>query len=584
MSVAIDRLLDPMSDPTRVVVAEATDSDRTIIYRIRHEVYAKELRQHPENPAGALRDTLDGFNTYIVAKVRGELAGFVSITPPHGEGYSVDKYFHRRALPFPLDDGVYETRILTVSPGRRGWILAGQLMYAAFRWIESRGGRRVIAIGREEILGMYRKIGFQPSEHTTRAGDVTYRLMSATIDELGGNVERRSAGLRRLEAVTDWRLPIPFHGEAVCRHGGAFFDAIGTGFETLERREGIIGADVLDAWFPPSPRVLDALHRHGAWLLATSPPTRCEGLVAAIAEARGVAPESVLPGAGSSDLIFRALRHWACPASRVLVMDPSYGEYGHVLERVIGCRVDRMRLSRADGYVLDPEELAMRLRAGYDLVVLVNPNSPTGCHVPGARLTRVIGQAPRTTRFWIDETYVEYAGSGQSLERFAAATPHVVVCKSMSKAYALSGARVAYLCAHPRLLEGLRPLTPPWNVSLPGQVAAVEALRDPLYYAARYAQTQRLRQELLGALERLGFTEISPSRANFLLVDVPPCAPPAATVIHRCRRQGLFLRDPSSMGGDLGPRALRVAVKDEATNGKMIRILADAVADGDAGA
>src|SRR6266576_385362 len=60
---------------------------------------------------------------------------------------------------------------------------------------------------------------------------------------------------------------------------------------------------------------------------------------------------------------------------------------------------------------------------------------------------------------------------------------NVIVCKSMSKVYALSGARVAYLCAGPHQLEELRALTPPWVVSLPAQVAAVRALNDPAYYA-----------------------------------------------------------------------------------------------------
>src|SRR6185503_4961324 len=112
---------------------------------------------------------------------------------------------------------------------------------------------------------------------------------------------------------------------------------------------------------------------------------------------------------------------------------------------------------------------------------------------------------PANTRIWIDETYVEYAGSGQSLERFAAASENVIICKSMSKVYALSGARVAYLCAGPHQLEELRSITPPWVVSLPAQVAAVRALQAPEYFAARYAETAVLRQKLAAGLEQLGW-------------------------------------------------------------------------------
>jgi hypothetical protein len=58
-----------------------------------------------------------------------------------------------------------------------------------------------------------------------------------------------------------------------CYHGGAFFEAIGDDFATLERSRTVINADVLDAWFPPSPIAIAAVRRYLPWLLRTSPPT-----------------------------------------------------------------------------------------------------------------------------------------------------------------------------------------------------------------------------------------------------------------------------------------------------------------------
>jgi len=230
--------------------------------------------------------------------------------------------------------------------------------------------------------------------------------------------------------------------------------------------------------------------------MRTSPPTAVEGLIETIARVRGVNSENILPGGGSSDLIFRSLRHWLGPESHALILDPTYGEYAHVLERVVGCTVDRLPLSRRDHYAVDLDRLAAALRDGYDLVVLVNPNSPTGAHLPREALESLLTGVPAMTRVWVDETYVEYAGPGESLERFAARSENVVVCKSMSKVYALSGARVAYLCAGAHQLEALRAITPPWVVSLPAQLAAVRALQDPDYYAARYAETKNLPREV----------------------------------------------------------------------------------------
>jgi histidinol-phosphate/aromatic aminotransferase/cobyric acid decarboxylase-like protein len=364
------------------------------------------------------------------------------------------------------------------------------------------------------------------------------------------------------------------HSDAAlpCFHGGAFFEAIGEGFQSLERRHDIINADVLDAWFPPSPRVTAVLRDHLDWLVRTSPPVDARGLVEAVARARGVPIPSLLPGAGSSDLIYLALRHWLSDRSRVLILDPTYGEYHHVLEHVIGCGVDHFWLHRAERYDVDVTRFQERLRQGYDLVVLVNPNSPTGRCIPRFELEELARNIPRRTRLWIDETYVDYTGPGSSLETLAAASENVIVCKSMSKVYALSGVRAAYLCANERQLAPLRVLTPPWAVSLPAQVAAVHALLDPAYYRERYRQTHRLRDDLFRRLERLNL-EAVPGLANFLLVHLPETGPDAATVVEGCREHGLFLRDASVMSRRLGHHLLRIAVKDGETNARMADIL-----------
>jgi histidinol-phosphate/aromatic aminotransferase/cobyric acid decarboxylase-like protein/GNAT superfamily N-acetyltransferase len=556
----------------------ATDEDRETIYRIRHEVYACELGQHPVNGRGFLDDSLDGWNVYLVAKVGPEIAGFISITPPGTAAYSIDKYFARESLPFPVEQDLYELRLLTVLKPHRGRELAALLMYAALRWVEAHNGKHVVAIGRHEIVDLYLKAGLELVGRSVQAGAVTYDLLHATTSRLASNLREYTGLVAKLEKRTHWQLDFPFQKPTPCFHGGAFFDAIGTTFKSLERNETIINADVLDAWFPPAPGVLSALQQHLPWLLRTSPPADCEGLVKTIAAARGVESQNILPGAGSSDLIFRAFRHWLTPDSRVLILDPTYGEYAHVLERVIGCSVDRLTLHRGNNYQVDLTHLAAALRRAYDLVALVNPNSPTGRHIPQNKLEAILHDAPRRTRIWVDETYIEYAGGvPQSLERAASASDNLIVCKSMSKVYALSGARVAYLCSGPQRLDELRAITPPWVVGLPTQVAAVHALEDPEYYAARYAETAVLREALADHLRSLGW-EIIPGVANFLLCHLPPHGPTAAAVVQECRTQGLFLRDAAAMGVGLGGRTVRIAVKDSRTNARMVEVLKEVIA------
>ncbi|WP_432115640.1 aminotransferase class I/II-fold pyridoxal phosphate-dependent enzyme [Streptomyces sp. S1] len=552
----------------------ATPQDHDWIHELRHRVYAEELGQHPVDPSGRLSDALDGDNVYLVAARGGTRIGFVSLTPPWVGRYSLDKYLTREELPVLTEEAPFEIRVLTVEERWRSTAAAPLLMYAALRWVASRGGRRVVAMGRTELLDMYLAAGLRPVGRTIRSGAVSFEVLDGAVTELTRTVaERHGRTLERLRTGLDWRLDAPFAPRADgCEHGGAFFSAIGTGFRTLSRRHEVVAADVLDAWFPPSPEVRAVLSEDPGWAARTSPPTGAEGLLAEIAGVRGLPVESLAVGAGSSDLIFRAFGRWLTPESRVLLLDPGYGEYAHVTERVIGCRVDRLRLRREDGWLLDPARLAAATGDGrYDLVVVVNPNNPTGRHAPADALRAVIEASPARTRWWIDEAYLGYVDPADSLAGLASADARVVVCTSLSKMYALSGMRAAYLVACPETAGELRRWTPPWPVSLPAQLAAVTALRDPAYYAERWARTHVLRKQLAHDLEELGgFSSVGEGVANFLTVTLPPDGPSAARLVGECRRHDVFLRDLSPLSPAYEGRTVRIAVRDTAENARIV--------------
>ena len=567
----IIKSLEQMNKPT---VAFATIKERDFIYRLRHEVYANELNQYSPNSNGRLTDTLDEFNVYITTKMDGKVAGFISVTLPTCQSYSIDKYFSRNIMPFSFDNGLYEVRLLTVVNPFRGSLVAGLLMYAAFRWIEEKGGTRIVAIGRREVLSLYLKVGLKSLGQQMKAGAVTYELLSETTDNIGTYLSKYRKELEKLRKRVNWQLDIPFYSQDSCFHGGTFFKAVGEAFDDLNRRYAIINADVLDAWYPPSPKVIKVLQGHLPWLLHTSPPINCEGMLKTIARVRNLDRRCILPGAGSSDLIFLALRQWLNSHSKVLILDPTYGEYAYVVEQIVNCHVDRFVLCRNKGYMLDAIQLKEKLNTNrYDMVIIVNPNSPTGRYVSKEDLEKVFRDISSNTIIWIDETYIEYVGSHHSLEHFASKSDNIIVCKSMSKVYALSGLRAAYLCASPKLIGELKKVTRPWAVSLPAQVAAVMALQDPEYYSKRYKQSHILRNELITQLRGFNSLDIIPGVANFLLCHLPENGPDAATIVNRCQRHGLYLRDVSTMGTSIGKHAFRIAVKDRDTNKRMIEIL-----------
>jgi histidinol-phosphate/aromatic aminotransferase/cobyric acid decarboxylase-like protein len=211
------------------------------------------------------------------------------------------------------------------------------------------------------------------------------------------------------------------------------------------------------------------------------------------------------------------------------------------------------------------------------MVILVNPNSPTGVYCPKKEMEAMLTQISPLTLVWIDETYIDYVGPNESLEQFACNRNHVIICKSMSKTYALSGVRAAYLCCAALIIEKIQQYAPPWAISLPAQAAAIAALQDSAYYQEKYLETKQLRQSLKIGLEKLGITQIIDGVANFLLFYLPPQTISTSALIEACKTKGLYLRDVSNMGKNIKQNAVRIAVKDRITNQRMLAIIEESI-------
>ena len=220
-----------MSIKLKLVLADSRHREE--IYCIRHKIYASELKQYAENASAKLSDPLDEFNIYIVALMAEKIVGFVSVTPPQGGHYSIDKYLSRDEFPFQFDDKLYEVRLLTVLKPFRYTKVAPLLMYTGFRWVESHGGTKIIAIGRRDVLGIYLRAGLKPLPRTIKSGAVIYEALSATTDSLRRHLEVRTPLIKKLESKIDWQLGISFRKSDSCFHGGAFFKAIGDDFNSL---------------------------------------------------------------------------------------------------------------------------------------------------------------------------------------------------------------------------------------------------------------------------------------------------------------------------------------------------------------
>lgn len=315
----------------------------------------------------------------------------------------------------------------------------------------------------------------------------------------------------------------------------------------------------------------DESDRTGSGLNRYPEPQPAE-LVARIAALYGVAPSQVLVGRGSDEGIDLLVRGFcAAGRDRVLVCPPTFGMY-RVAASIQGAGVEEVPLDAARGFALDAAGVAAAWSPGLKIAFLCSPNNPTGNLLDPAAIGQVLEALSGRALVVVDEAYAEFA-PGSSLVPWLERYPHLVILRTLSKAYGLAGARLGAVLAAPEIVDLLRRMIPPYALTVPTIEAALAAL-SPAGLERCRARVDALIEErarLATALGTMPLVEkVWPSDANFLLVE---CAD-ADRMLAAGIRGGLLVRDVRRQPG-LG-RCLRITVGTPAENSRLIAALESA--------
>jgi histidinol-phosphate aminotransferase len=293
-------------------------------------------------------------------------------------------------------------------------------------------------------------------------------------------------------------------------------------------------------------------------------------LTAALARFYGVAAPMVLASRGSDEAIDLLIRSYCrAGADAVIVCPPTFGMYA-VAARVQGAAVIEVPLQREAGYRCDFAMVREQCMQGVKLVFLCSPNNPTGNRFDADAIVGLARSLQGRALVVVDEAYVEFA-DGASLIGQMAAQPGLVVLRTLSKAYALAGARCGALIGHPDVVALLRKVIQPYAVTQL-TIEAVFRMLEPA--ALAHARANRVtitaeRTRLAAALAALGgVRRVWPSEANFLLVEFDD----AARALQRAHRAGVLVRDLRAAPGL--EHALRISVGSPEHNDRLLACLA----------
>jgi len=354
----------------------------------------------------------------------------------------------------------------------------------------------------------------------------------------------------------------------------------GMPIDELQRRLGL--SDVIklasnENPLGPSAKVKAALAEHAAsGNVSLYPDGGGFRLKKKISEFHDIDASRITLGNGSNDLLEFIARVFLGPGRKALFSEYCFAVYplatlAQNAEAIVAKALPADHPTMPFGH--DLEALAAALTPDVSVVMIANPNNPTGTWVEPGPLEAFIAQVPASTLVVLDEAYIEYfdpslkPDSRAWLDRY----PNLVITRTFSKTYGLAGLRAGYALSHPSVADLLNRVRQPFNLNMLALLAAEVALGDQEHVAKAVELNRTEMARIKAEFAALGLS-VLPSQANFLTFNLGRDAAP----IHKgLLERGVIVRPMASYGM---PTWLRVSIGTAAENTRFLTALKAALA------
>ncbi|MCK9375419.1 MAG: histidinol-phosphate transaminase [Syntrophobacterales bacterium] len=312
----------------------------------------------------------------------------------------------------------------------------------------------------------------------------------------------------------------------------------GKPLEELERELGLTDAIKLasnENPLGPSPLALAAI-RDGIENLHRYPDSHAFYLKADLARHLGLVPEQLILGNGSDEVLDMLVRALVPPGGEVVSTTHTFLMYDLLTQAVGGV----FRAVPLNEMRVDLEAVARAVTPRTRLILLNNPNNPTGTAFSRREWETFLATVPATVTVVLDEAYIDFADDPEvpSCLDYLAEDRALVGLRTFSKVYGLAGLRIGYGFGPSELMDYLNRLRMPFNVNRLAQAAARAALQDT-EFVARTKEVVLAGKDLVGReLTRLGL-DFVPSQTNFILIRMPR---PGREVYQAMLREGVIIR------------------------------------------
>lgn len=304
----------------------------------------------------------------------------------------------------------------------------------------------------------------------------------------------------------------------------------------------------------------------GVELAEHYPDIRYMALRRSIQEHFGIDGAEVALGNGATELIY-ALVHVKKP-KLALIIGPTFIEYQRALE-TIGCSYDYYLAKEEDDFAVQQDVLTMLEQKPYDMVFVCNPNNPTGRLVKKSLLLSVVRQCEeKGIQLLVDECFMDFVKKEEDHTFMNCHQDYrkLVILRAFTKLFAMPGLRLGFcVSADLELIDRIRKIMPPWNVSVPAQYAGVAAMKEKEYIEETKSFISSERSWMEDQLELLGL-KVYPSKTNFILFQGPE------GLQDYCLQKNILIRDAQSFEG-IGKGHYRIGLKKRKFNEQLLKVL-----------
>jgi histidinol-phosphate aminotransferase len=290
-------------------------------------------------------------------------------------------------------------------------------------------------------------------------------------------------------------------------------------------------------------------------------------LTRALSERFGIAPECIVLGNGSNDVLDMVARTFLAPGRSAVYSRHAFAVYPLATMSTGG---ECLQVEAKDfGHDLDAMLLA--IRPDTRVVWIANPNNPTGTFLPYPALKNFLEKVPDDVIVVLDEAYNEYLTPAQRADTVAwlKEFPNLVITRTFSKVYGMAGLRAGFGLASSEVADLIQRVRQPFNVNNLALAGAIGALDDHAFLDESFEANRRGMEQIIAGLNRLGLPYI-PGAGNFVTFH----AGDAGGINLRLLKQGVIVRPLANYGM---PEHLRVTVGLERENQRFLNALSTAV-------